>query len=139
VSKFGEAFEAGRRAVRQRSAEVVMRVDPAGRDDEQERLRALGKWRFVLIRAIIGWAVPMFLWLALSNFPEDLKSARAWHQSTFQHLLHSWIAALGMSAFLGIVVGFLAWRRLTSDVWPGAKPDPESSITRLGPLGPTAP
>jgi len=139
VSKFGEAFEAGRRAVRQRSAEVVMLGDPAGRDDEQERLRALGKWRFVLLRGVIGWAVPMFLWLAVSNFSEDLKSARAWHHSTIQHLLHSWIAALGMSALLGIVVGFLAWRRLTSDVWPGAKPDPESSITRLGPLGPTAP
>jgi hypothetical protein len=139
VSKFGEAFEAGGRAVRQCSAEIGMLIDPAGRDHEQERLRALGKWRFVLIRGVIGWAVPMFLWVALSNFPEDLKSARAWHQSTFQHLLHSWIAAFGMSALLGIVVGFLAWRRLTSDVWPRAKPDPESSITRLGPLGPTAP
>jgi hypothetical protein len=116
-----------------------MRADPAGRDHEQERLRALGKWRFVLIRGVIAWGVPMFLWLAVSNFSEDLKSARAWHQSTFQHLLHSWIAAFTMSAFLGIVVAFLAWRRLTSDVWPGSKPDPESSITRLGPLGPTAP
>ncbi|HEV3037418.1 MAG TPA: hypothetical protein VHA33_06495 [Candidatus Angelobacter sp.] len=31
-------------------------------------------------------------------------------------------------------VGLLAWRRLVSEGWPGAKPDPESSITTLGPL-----
>jgi hypothetical protein len=139
VSKFGDAFEAGFRAVRQRTAEAGMLSDPAGQDHEQDHLRALGKWRFVLVRGVIGWALPMFLWLAVSNFREDLESARAWHQSIFQHLLHSWIAAFSMSALFGIVVGFLAWRRLTSDVWPGIKPDPESSITRLGPLGPTAP
>lgn len=134
MSKVREAFEAGRSALR--SAELGILDDPAGQNHEQERLRALGKWRFVLIRGILGWGVPMFLWLVLSNFREDLKSARAWHQSTFQHLLHSWVAAFCMNAFLGIVVGVLAWRRVTSEMWPGTKPDPEASITRLGPLGP---
>jgi hypothetical protein len=133
---FREAFEAGRIAVGARSAELGIVNDPAGQNDEQERLRAPGKWRFVLIRGIAGWGVPMFLWLVLSNFSEDLKSAYAWHQPIFQHLLHPWIAAFFMSAFLGMVVGVLAWRRVTSEVWPGAKPNPESSITRLGPLGP---
>ena len=138
MSKFREAFEAGRRTWGARSAEVGILNDPAGQNHEQARLRALGKWRFVLIRGIAGWGVPMFLWLVLSNFSEDLKSARAWHQPIFQHLLHSWVSAFCMNAFLGIVVGVLAWRRVTSEVWPGAKPDPEGSLTRLGPLGPNS-
>jgi hypothetical protein len=131
VRSLREAFDAGRRALGPRSLN-----DPAGQNSEQGRLRALGKWRFVVIRGMVGWGVPMFLWMALSNFPEDFKSARAWHQPVFQYFLHSWIVALCMNAFLGFVVGFLAWRRVTSEVWPGTEPDPESSITRLGSLGP---
>jgi hypothetical protein len=138
MSKFREAFEAGLISAGVRSAKLGIMNDPAGPNDEQERLRALGKWRFVLIRGIAGWGIPMFLWIVLSNLPEDLKSARAWHQSTFQHLFHSWVAAFCMNAFLGVVVGVLAWRRFTSEIWPGAKPHPESSITRLGPLGPSS-
>jgi len=137
VSKFREAFDAGSSAASQRSAELGILRDPVGQDHERERLRALGKWRFILIRGLAGWALPMFVWLVLSNLPEDLRSARVWHQPVFQHLVHSWIAASTISALLGIVIGFLAWRRLTSDIWPGKKPDPESSITRLGPLRPS--
>src|ERR1700692_4135836 len=114
----------------------MMISDPAGESHEQNRLRAMGKWRFVLVRGILGWGVPMFLWMALSNLSSDIKSAGAYHQSTFQHLLHSWAAAFLMNACLGLVVGIRAWRRVTSEIWPGAKPDPESSITRLGSLGP---
>jgi hypothetical protein len=54
---------------------------------------------------------------------------------SFQHLLDSWVAAFCVNAFFGVVVGILAWRRVTSEIWPCVKPDPESSITRLGPLG----
>jgi hypothetical protein len=136
VSKFREGFEAGHVAAGMSSADLGIVNDPAGENDDQERLRDLGKWRFVLIRGIAGFGVPMFLWVVLTNIPKDLESARAWHQPIFQHLLHSWIAAFCMNAFLGVVVGILAWRRITSEIWPGAKPDPESSITRLGPLGP---
>jgi hypothetical protein len=78
----------------------------------------------------------MFLWIAPSNLSEDFKSARIAHQSVFQYLSHSWLATFSVSALLGTVVGILAWRRLTSDVWPGNEPGPESSITGLGSLGP---
>ena len=134
MSKFRQAFAAGRDAIR--SKEFGVMQDPVGQDGDQERLRALGKWRFVAIRGVLGWGIPMFLWLALSNLGEDVKSAAASHQSTFQYLFHSWVAAFSINAFLGIVIGILAWRRITSEVWPGAKPDPEAAITRLGPLGP---
>jgi hypothetical protein len=136
MSKFRGAFEAGRDAVAQRLSGVEILPDPAGRNSEQERLRAIAKWRFIITRGIIGWGVPMFLWLAVSNFSDDLKTARAWHQSTFQHLFQSWVAAFCINAFFGLVVGFLAWRRVHSEIWPGTESDPESSITRLGSLGP---
>lgn len=51
-----------------------------------------------------------------------------------RYLLGHWIAGFCMSVSLGFVVGLLAWRRMVSDVWPGAKPDPESCTTTLGPL-----
>jgi hypothetical protein len=136
MNKFREAFGSGRTTVRQSLSKVAILSDPAGQNQEQERLRALAKWRFILIRGVLGWGIPMFLWLAVSNVSDDLKSAREWHQSTFQYLIHSWVAAFCINSFLGIVVGFLAWRRVHSEVWPGSQPDPESSITRLGPLGP---
>lgn len=136
MSKFREAFEAGRGAVRKNLAYVPVLADPAGRNSEQERLRALAKWRFIITRGIIGWAVPMFLWLAVSRFSDDLKAAASSHDSTFQHLLRSWVLGFCINAFLGLVQGFLAWRRVHSEVWPGTEPDPESSITTLGSLGP---
>lgn len=136
MSKFLEAFEAGRGAVRKNLADVAMQNDPAGQNPEQESLRALPKWRFILTRGVIGWGVPMFLWLALSSFPRDLTAAAASHESAFQHLLRSWVAAFCFNTLLGVLVGVLAWRRVHSEVWPGAEPDPESSITTLGPLGP---
>src|SRR5579872_5089173 len=95
----------------------------------------LGKWRFILARGIIGFGVPMFLWSALTSFSEDVHSAGAFHQhSTVYYLFHSWLFRFCISAFLGSFVGLLAWKRLASEVWPGSKPDPESSITTLGPL-----
>jgi len=92
----------------------------------------MGKWRFILARGIIGWGGPMFVlglvWLVLHSL----------HESGFQYLLGHWVIALCVSVCVsasnGFVIGFLAWRRVTSDVWPGAKPDPESSTTTLGPL-----
>ena len=151
MDKFREAFDAGRNAV-QRHFEVGVLRDPMGEEHEQEQLRAMGKWRFILIRGIIGFSVPMFLWLALTQLSEgvhaahefhrntlsrlfeDVHAAREFHRSTLSYLLHSWVGGFFISAFLGSVVGLLAWRRLVSEVWPGAKPDPESSITTLGPL-----
>ena len=134
MSKLRQALAAGRDAAR--SADFGMMQDPAGQDGDQERLRALGKWRFVAIRGVLGWGIPMFLWLVLSNLGEDVKSAAASHQSTIQHLFHSWLAAFCINAFFGVVIGILAWRRVHSEVWPGTKPNPESAITRLGSLGP---
>ena len=136
MSRLREAFDAGGRAAGQRSAAPGILDDPAGQNPEQECLRAMGKWRFVRARGMVGWGVPMFLWIALSHLSEDFKSARIAHQSVFQYLLHSWLAAFLVSVLSGTVVGILAWRRLTSDVWPGKEPDPESSITRLGSLRP---
>jgi hypothetical protein len=136
MSKFREAFEGGRSAVRRRLSGVEILPDPAGQNSEQERLRAFAKWRFIITRGIVGWGVPMFLWLAVSNLSDDLKTARALHQPAFPHLFHSWVSAFCINAFFGLVVGFLAWRRVHSEVWPGAEPDPDSSITTLGALGP---
>ena len=135
MTKIREAFNAGSAKY---SGKIEIMQDPVGLDQDHDRLRAMGKWRFVLIRGILGWGVPMFLWLALTHLSEDINSAGRYHQSTFQHLLHSWAGAFLINAFFGLVIGLLAWRRVTSDVWPGAKPDPESSITRLGSLGPGA-
>ena len=138
MSKFRKTFEAGNGVVGKNLSELALRNDPAGQSSEHERLRALPKWRFIITRGVIGWGVPMFLWLAVSNFPNDLKSASAWHQSILQHLFHSWVFAFCINALLGLVVGFLAWRRVHSEVWPGTEPDPESSITTLGSLGRTS-
>jgi hypothetical protein len=134
MSKVHDAFDAGREAVAQRSAELGILGDPVGQEHEHERLRNMGKWRFILLRGIIGFSGPMFLWLALTHLSEDVHSARQFHQNTLSYLLHSWMGGLFISGFVGSVVGLLAWRRLVSEVWPGAQPDPESSITTLGPL-----
>ena len=132
MDKLREAFGAGRDAV-QRVAPGVLR-DPAGEENEQGQLRAMGKWRFILIRGIIGFSGPMFLWLVLTRLTEDVQAAREFHRNMLSYLLHSWVGGFFISAFLGSVVGLLAWRRLVGEVWPGAKPDPESSITTLGSL-----
>lgn len=116
---------------------IGMLGDPAGQEHERERLRDMGKWRFILLRGVIGFSGPLFLWLVMTHLFEDVHSAREFHQNTLSYLLRSWMGGLFVSAFLGRVVGLLAWRRLASEVWPGAKPDPESSITTPGPLSPT--
>jgi hypothetical protein len=128
-----EAFDAGRKTVRESLAQGQS-YDPAGQGDDQTQLRGMGKWRFVLIRGIVGFSIPMFLFLALSDLSKDIHSARAFHQPMLRYLLGHWIAGFCVSVFLGFVVGLLAWRRIVSDVWPGTKPDPESSTTTLGPL-----
>lgn len=108
--------------------------DPAGEENEREHLRALGKWRFILIRGILGFSGPMFLWLVLSNLRQDLQIARLHHEPFFASLLQSWLIALVVCSLMGGFIGVLAWRRVTSEVWPGSKPDPESTVTTLGPL-----
>lgn len=133
MSGLREAFDAGRETVRERLAEGKY-YDPAGQGHNQARLRGMGKWRFILIRGIIGFAPPMFLFLALSNFSKDIHTAHAFHQATLRYLLGHWMVGFSLSVSLGFVVGLLAWRRLVSDVWPGAQPDEESCITTLGPL-----
>jgi hypothetical protein len=139
VSKFRDAFNAGHSAVNRSIADAGVLRDAAGEDGERDRLRALKKWRFILVRGLLGWGIPMFLWLAFSNLPEDLRDARLWPQSTLQHLFRGWVTAFCMNAVVGVIIGFLAWRRLHSEVWPGTKPDPESSLTTLGALGPREP
>jgi hypothetical protein len=134
MSKVDDALNAGRKAVVQRSANLGVLGDPAGREHERGRLREMGKWRFILLRGIIGFSGPMFFWLVLTRLSEDIHAAREFHRNTLSYLLHSWVVALFLSAFMGSVVGLLAWRRLVSEVWPGAKLDPESPITTLGPL-----
>ena len=114
-------------------------TDPAGENHQEKSLRALGQWRFILWRGALGWGIPMGLWMAFSNLKEEVRTANALHQSVLQRLVSSWVAALVMSMFLGVIVGFLAWRRLTSDVWPGDEPDPESAITRLGSISSNKP
>ena len=133
MSGLREAFDAGRKTVRESLAQGQS-YDPAGQGNDQAQLRGMGKWRFVLIRGIVGFSIPMFLFLALSDLSKDIHSARAFHQPMLRYLLGHWMAGFCMSAFLGFVVGLLAWRRIVSDVWPGTEPDPESSTTTLGPF-----
>ena len=132
MDKLREAFDGGRDAARCVAAGVLR--DPAGEENQQAQLRAMGKWRFIFIRGIIGFSVLMFLWLVLTQLSEDVRAAREFHRNTLSYLLHSWVGGFFISAFFGSVVGLLAWRRLVGEVWPGAKPDPESSITTLGSL-----
>jgi hypothetical protein len=134
MSNVREAFEAGRQTVAQRSTDLGVLRDPAGQEHERKRLRDMGKWRFILLRGVIGFSGPMFLWLALTRRSEEVHWTRQFQQNTLSHRLDSWTGGLLIGAFLGSVVGLLAWRRLASELWPGAKPDPESSITTLGPL-----
>ena len=94
----------------------------------------MAKWRFILVRGIIGFSVPMFLFFALSYLGEDVHSAHVFRTPVLGYLLGHWMGEFCISAFLGFVLGLLAWRRLHSEVWPGTEPDPESSTTILGPL-----
>ena len=132
MSGFREVFDDGRRAVEERLAQGES-YDPAGQGHDQSRLRGMGKWRFILIRGIVGFSVPMFLFLASSDASKDIRTAHAFHQP-IRYLLGHWMFGFCMSICLGFVVGLLAWRRLVSDTWPGTQPDPESSTTTLGPL-----
>jgi len=54
--------------------------------------------------------------------------------TAFLGVIASWGLGDNSRTCLGFVVSLLAWRRLVSDAWPGAKPDPESCTTTLGPL-----
>jgi hypothetical protein len=133
MSGFRQAFDDGRRAVQERFAQGTS-YDPAGEGHDQSRLRGMGKWRFILVRGMVGFGVPMFLFLAFLNFSKDVHAARDFHQSTLRYLFGHWIFGYCMSTCLGFVVGVLAWRRLVSETWPGTQPDPESCTTTLGPL-----
>src|SRR5580698_917590 len=133
MSGLREAFDAGRKAVQESLAQGKS-YDPAGQGNDQAELRGMGKWRFVLIRGIVGFSIPMFLFLALSDLSKDIHSARAFHEPVPHYLLGHWIAGFCVSVSLGFVVGLLAWRRIVSDVWPGTRPDPDSCTTTLGPL-----
>ena len=109
-------------------------VDPVGEEHERESLRKMGKWRFTVVRGVLGIAVPMFLYFAISSFREDVHQAQAFSRNVFWYVLQSWVFMFCITAFFGCIVGFLGWRRLTSDYWPGREPDPEAQQTRLGPL-----
>jgi hypothetical protein len=86
MSGLREAFDAGRKTVEERLAQGQS-YDPAGQANDQAQLRGMGKWRFVLIRGIGGFSIPMFLFLALSDLSKDIHSARAFHQPMLSYLL----------------------------------------------------
>jgi hypothetical protein len=88
MSKVDDALNAGRKAVVQRSANLGVLGDPAGREHERGRLREMGKWRFILLRGIIGFSGPMFFWLVLTRLSEDIHAAREFHRNTLSYLLH---------------------------------------------------
>jgi hypothetical protein len=128
-----EAFDAGRKTVQESFAQGQS-YDPAGQGNDQAQLRGMGKWRFILIRSVFGFAPPMFLFLVLSDLSKDIRTAHALHQPALRYVLGHWMFGFFLSVSLGFVVGLLAWRRLVSEVWPSAQPDQESCITTLGPL-----
>lgn len=127
---FRQALDNGRRAVQERFAQGHS-YDPAGEGDDESLLRGMGKRRFILVRGMVGFGVPMFLFLALSDLSKDIRTARAFHQPILRYLLGHWMFGICMSTCLGFVVGVLAWRRLVSNTWPGTQPDPESCTTTL--------
>jgi hypothetical protein len=133
MSGFRKTLDAGSEALQERFAEGES-YDPAGQGHDQERLRGMGKWRFILVRGIVGFGLPMFPFLVLSNLSRDIRPAHFFHQAPLRYLFGNWMVGLCVSITLGFVVGLLAWRRLVSDVWPGAKPNRESCTTTLGPL-----
>jgi len=105
--------------------------DPVGEDSDRERLRGLGKWRFV-IRTNFLLIAPVFLYLAVGNLRDTIIEARRLHEPVLPYLLSSWVMMVGMLGFLGCLLGWFAWKRLASDFWPGRPPDPEAEHTRLG-------
>ena len=86
MSGVREAFDAGRKTLRESLAQGQS-YDPAGQGNDQAQLRGMGKWRFVLIRGIVGFGVPMFLFVVLSDLSKDIHSARAFHQPMLRYLL----------------------------------------------------
>ena len=107
--------------------------DPVGREEDRDRLRALGKWRFILTRGLII-AGPIFLLLFARDLLTDIREAQRLHQPILQHLFQTWVFKLLLAGGICAVVGFFAWSRLVSDYWPGRDPDNEAAHTRLGSL-----
>lgn len=130
-STVAHAFDAGRQAASNRF-EILK--DPAGDGQDSDRLRSMGKWRFILRRGAVGIGLPFFVWLVVTDFGSDIESAKRLHRNTLSYLFHSWAFGIGVSVCLGLIVGLFAWRRLTSDYWPNTKADPESTLTRMDPL-----
>lgn len=130
-STVARAFDAGRQATLNR---FELLKDPAGDGQDSDRLRSMGKWRFILLRGAVGTGLPFFVWLVVTDFGSDIESAKRLHGSTLSYLFHFWAFGIGMSVFFGLIVGLFAWRRLTSDYWPNTKADPESTLTRMDPL-----
>ena len=58
----------------------------------------MGKWRFILFRGIVGFGVPMFLFLALSDLSENIQMTHAFHHPMVRYLLGHWLAGFCMSA-----------------------------------------
>jgi hypothetical protein len=128
---FRSAHEMGRQAYLDSTSGMP---DPAGEEHERERLRALGRWRFILLRGALGVGLPMLVWLVLTHLKEPIQDAHRFHRSTLYFLLQSWAVGISISVFFGLILGLLAWRRVTSDYWPNTKADPESTLTRMDPL-----
>jgi hypothetical protein len=133
MSVFRDALNDSRRTVQELFAQGES-YDPAGNGQDELQLRGMGKWRFILIRGIVGLSLPMFLYLALSDLSKDIHTAHVFHQPILRYLLGHWLFGFCMSSCIGVVIGLLAWRRLVSDTWPGTQPDSESCTTTLGPL-----
>ena len=131
MSDLRNGFDAGRSKTKQVIREYGFLSDPVGLDSQRPKLRSLGKWRFILIRGIVGFGVPCFLWIVLREFSRDVDFAHRFHQPVITYLLHEWLFMLCMSALMGFVVDLLAWRRI-SETWPGEPPDREAPTTTLG-------
>ena len=133
MGAFRKAYTAGRDAYLNGARRQGL-SDPVGEEGDQGHLRAMGKWRFVLIRGFLGFTLPMCLLGAIYSLPGLLSDAHRFRGSLFSYLLYRAIVLVCLSALLGLVVGLLSWRRLNSECWPGAESNPESSLITLGPL-----
>lgn len=132
-SDFWSAYEAGRQAYLDSPQESPL-PDPAGDEDDRGRFRAMGKWKFIVVRGMVIFGIPLLFWSLISNpwgFIESVKSSR---HGFHPNLMAALACALLLIVVFGGIVGLLAWRRLTSDYWPRTKADPESTFVRIDPL-----
>lgn|SRR5690554_4624034 len=84
---------------------------PPRRDLKTEA--AMGKTKFVLVRGVIGWGLPAFLfYLALSFFLPMLKDKLSFYEVAGDLFPAMFFLAAAVFAVIGVFMGRFRWRQL---------------------------